>query len=290
MTNLSGVAAAIAGQPQVDYAVVNFTDPQTNGAGPGRFGGDSNWYNNTGGDDNNYAISATGYLHIETTGLYRLGYDGDDGSDLIISGAGAGFISIVENDTGAGVIEDFGGGTRNRLKTDVPTGQSRTSAIIQLVGPSDYPITTNMFEIGGGSWFEVFGSAQGAGGTAITPAKANAGLVLLRSDPSYPGAIPTVAPDTISSPALSAQPSANLSLGVVTFSAGAGDAYSIGFPSTPGLPYKIEYSTDLVAWYKAGVGYGAAGASTTFAGNLTELTPPLPANARRVYWRVVGLY
>ncbi len=291
VTNLSGVAAAIAGQTPADFAVVNFTDPQTNGAGPGRFGADSNWANNTAGDDDNYAISATGYLHIETTGLYRLGFDGDDGSDLIISGAPpAGFISIVENDTGAGVIEDFGGGTRNRLKTDVPTGQSRTSATIFLNGPSDYPITTNMYEIGGGSWFEVFGSAQGAGGTSITPAKANAGLVLLRSDPSYPAGIPTATPDTLSSPALSAQPAANLSLGVVSFSAGAGDAYSIGFPSTPGLSYKIEYSTDLVAWYKAGVGYGAAGASTTFSGNLTDLTPPLPDNARRVYWRVVGLY
>ena len=287
---LIDVPAAIAGRPVNAWPVINFTDPQTNGAGPGRFGADSNWENNTTGDDDFYAIHATGYLHIEVEGDYRLGFDGDDGSDLIISGApAAGFTTIVENDTGSGVIENSGAGTRNRLKTDVPTGQSRTSAIIHLTA-DDYPVEVNFYEIGGGSWFEVFGSALGAGGTSITPAKANAGLVLLKSDASYPAGIPTVTPDTISSPALSAQPAADLSLAVVGFSAGAGDAYSITFPSTPGLSYKVEYSTDLVAWYKAGVGYGSAGTSSTFAGNLTDLTPPLPDNARRVYWRVVGLY
>ena len=280
----------IAGATQFPWDVVNFTDPQTNGAGPGRFGADSNWQNNTGADDNYYGIKATGYIHISQEGDYLLGFDGDDGGYLEILGAS--FSSITENSTGAGTIVSTSGGTNNRLNTDVPTGSSRTTGRIHLVA-DDYQVNTLMYEIGGGSFFEVYGSAVAGSSACITPAK-SVPLTLLRYSAGYDfnnlATIPNVIIDTISSPGLTAKPTADLSLGLTTFSFGAGDSFSLTFPSASGLGYTVEYSTDLTAWYKAGGLYGGAGATSTFNGALSDLNPPLPANAQRVYWRIVGLY
>lgn len=284
LSNNASAEALLSGASSGLYDLLNFNDPQS--GGPGRFPGDVAWPGDTAADDNNFAMRATGYLHIEQEGDYLLGFEGDDGGFLEISGSATGFTSLVENATGAGTIQSTGIYTNNRLNTDVPTGNSRTTGRIHLI-PGDYPITVLFFEIGGGAYWEVYGSAVSL--NSVTFAKGT-NLALLRYDASYPAGIPTFTPDNLSSPALTAQPTSDLSLALASFSFGSGDNYSISFPSTQGLSYKLEYSTDLVTWNSAGAVYGGPGASTTFNGLLTELSPPLPATAARVYWRVTGLY
>jgi hypothetical protein len=220
-------------------SALNFTDPQTNGLAPGRFGADANWPNDTGADDDNYSIKGSGYLHIVEEGLYIIGYEGDDGGYLTLDlpTGHPGFINLVENLTGAGVIESVSPDNRNKLRTEVGTGNSRTSALIYLT-PDDYPITTLVYEGGGGSYWEVFGAAVGQ--SAITPSRAYS-FTLLKHDPSYAldiANIPTFTPaDTITGFTLSAQGSAP------TF-AGYSFKTNKNTPATVGLPKVLAKATD----------------------------------------------
>jgi hypothetical protein len=285
--NNAGAEAAVASLSPAVYDFLNFTDPQTNGGGPGRFGADLPFATDTGVDDNNFAVSATGDLVILTAGEYLLGFEGDDGGYLEIAGApGAGFSRIVENATGAATIQSVNGGTNNRLNTDVPTGNSRTVGQIYLPA-GEYTLKTLFFEIGGGAYYEVYGSAYSTAPINFNKASS---LTLLKADASYPPGIPTVTLDAISSPALVSKPTVDLSGALPAYSFGAGNSFSVTFASSPGLVYSLEYSTDLVNWSKAGAAYGSAGATTTISGLLTGLPSPLQANAPRIFFRVNGAY
>jgi hypothetical protein len=278
-TALAAVDAAAT--PTNPFDVVNFTDPQTNGAGPGSFGSDLNWPHDTGADDNNFAIKSSGYLHIEQAGYYVLGYRGDDGSNLVLQGVPApGFTGFLQNNIGS-VIGSVAPGTNNAIIGDVDTGDSWTLAVIYL-NADDYPIDSLFYEEGGGAFFELMGSALSQ--AQISPAKAR-NLVLLRSDPSYPGGIPTFVADNVSSFPLVSRPTANLSGGFTSYSFGQGDNYSFTFPTTPGLPYALEYSTDLVNWTVISCVYAGAGDSTTINGLISSLDPPLPAGTSRLQFR-----
>ncbi len=281
MDNLATAEAALFGLGATQYNTINFTDPETNGAGPGSIGGDDPWPNNVAGvDDNNYAIGGNGYLHIEQEGWYLLGFRGDDGSRLVVQGAS--FSRILQNSTGAAVISSFAPGSNNALVADVDTGDSFTTGLIYLV-PDDYPISVLFYEQGGGSFFEVTGSAYSA--APISPNKTTS-LVLLRYDPSYPAGIPTFTPDNVSGFPLVAQPpSADLSGGFSSYGFVTGNSYSFTFPTTEGRAYALEYSFDLVTWYRAAAGFAGAGSRTTFSGLLSDLNPPVNSGTSRLQWR-----
>lgn len=81
---------------------VYHADWETNRGGP--YGDRLRFPNDQDGrDENNFAFSAEGQLLIPEDGIWYLGYDSDDGAALWIEGAN--WMSIVENATGAGVID-----------------------------------------------------------------------------------------------------------------------------------------------------------------------------------------
>jgi len=114
---LAGADAAVDAAVAADSAaatslwpVINFQDPE--GASSSRIGGDSPWPRNTiadpetgaTGNDDNFAMRMSGTVRIAQSGNYVFGYQGDDGSRLTIGGTHGGFIRLLENRSGAGVI------------------------------------------------------------------------------------------------------------------------------------------------------------------------------------------
>jgi hypothetical protein len=68
------------------WAQINFNDPGFGGTG--RIAGDVPWPRDTAEvDDNNYAMRMSGILYIPEDGDYLLGFQGDDGSNLIVADA-----------------------------------------------------------------------------------------------------------------------------------------------------------------------------------------------------------
>lgn len=143
-------------------ATVNFTDSATNPGDPGRpFGNHAELpiNNPNTGDQNDYAMTATATLVIETAGVYDFGFAGDDGGLLQI--AGQPFDSIIENSTGQTVLADFfDTGVADTLLCDCLTPNSNSVGRIMLE-PGEYDITVGFFERAGGSWFEVFARGNG---------------------------------------------------------------------------------------------------------------------------------
>jgi hypothetical protein len=163
MQNIAAARAALAatGTTVTGVASINYNDPGF--GGPGVIGGDVPFPKDVAGvDDEDYAILASGVLHIDVADRYRIGFEGDDGGYLRISGIGANpgtadDWTIVENATGAAYVADINGLAStdgDTLWADVLTGNSRTVGEVFLA-PGDYNIESLFFERGGGSYFEV---------------------------------------------------------------------------------------------------------------------------------------
>ena len=106
--------------------VVNFVD-----TGPsGRFSSDLRFPNDTGGDDNDFAIRATGTITIPTSGTWTFGTNGDDGARLRIDG-----VTVINDDTQHAPADRFGRRTLTAGEHD-----------IELI----------FFERGGGAEIELF--------------------------------------------------------------------------------------------------------------------------------------
>ena len=163
LTTIAAARAALTatGTTINGVGAVNYNDPQS--GGPGSVGGDVPFPKDTGADDDDYAMLASGTLHIDVADTYRIGFQSDDGGYLRITGVGAnpGTVdnwTIVENATGLAYVADLNGLATpegDTLWADVLTGNSRTVGDVFLT-PGDYAIESLFFERGGGSYFEVF--------------------------------------------------------------------------------------------------------------------------------------
>ena len=266
------------------WAVLNFTDPES--GNNGSFTPNNPFPRNTAADDNNYAMRATGNLVIAQAGVYNLGFQGDDGGYMDITGPGNPvWTSVVEtNHPLQAVITESvpGSGVNNRLQVEVGTGNSRTIGNITLAAGT-YSIKTLVFEGGGGSWWEVIG--------AKAPVSTGFNYPLL-----VQGAGSTVTDFDM----LILVSSAAETIPVTNFTANpATGAYSLTFVSTAGATYQLEYSTNMEAgaagtpqkWNVApGPTIVGAAGTTTLNANLTALYPAnggvLPAGSPRAYLRV----
>jgi hypothetical protein len=128
--------------------VINLADPQDPGNPAGFFGGDTPFPNGTAGNDDDFAVEATGVLEIPAAGLYQFGFRGDDGGSLQIVGQtwnnlvfGVDSNSVISGDT---------------LIHNSNTGNSHTRANIQLAA-GEYTIRAVYWERTGGANFEVYG-------------------------------------------------------------------------------------------------------------------------------------
>lgn len=267
------------------WPIINFADPQ-NGSN-GYLTPNNPWPLNTTADDDNYAMRATGTLDITVAGEYYLGFQGDDGGYMEITGPGnPAFSSIfVTNHPAQAVLMEAvaGSGINNRLQVEVGTGNSRTLGAITL-GVGSYTVKTLMYEGSGGSWWEVIGAkaptlpsfavpllAAGSGSTAT-----DRDMLVLVAPPEEP-----------------------LRVTNLTFDSTTGD-FSLSFSSVANARYRLEYSTHMEAgtpgtpekWNVAPLGgpiQGLAG-TTTLSGNIAAIQAAgggvLPDGAPRAYVRV----
>ena len=287
--NLGTIAAAEAlldaDKTTTTWPLLNFTDPEA--GADGSFTPNNPFPRNTAADDNNYAMRATGSLVITQAGVYNLGFQGDDGGYMDISGPGNPvWSSILEsNHLAQAILTESvpGSGLNDRLQVEVGTGNSRTIGQVTLA-VGTYTIKTLVFEGGGGSWWEVVGAkAPVSPGFNYPLLMEGAGTTVTDFD-----LLVLVAPasqETI--------PVTNFTANTVT------GAYSLTFVSTAGATYQLEYSTNMEAgapgtpqkWNVAPgpVIVGAAG-TTTLNSNITALYPAnggvLPAGSPRAYLRV----
>lgn len=245
---------------------LNFNDPED--GNNGSFTPNNNWPLNTPAGDNNYAMRATGTMNITVAGDYFLGFQGDDGGYLFINGPGNPvFSSIVSTNHPAQAIigeEVAGSGINNAIRVEVGTGNSRTIVRTTLAVGS-YTLKTLVYEGGGGSWWEVLGSAA-AGDFFNIP--------LLVKGPG------STALDT-EGLLIAAQPQTELTITGFSANAETG-AYTLTFGSTFGRNYQVEYTTGFQAagapasplkWNVVPLlsnvpGYGI---STSVTGNVTDL-------------------
>ena len=286
---LGSIAAAEAlldsDKTTTTWPLLNFTDPEA-GAN-GSFTPNNPFPRNTAADDNNYAMRATGSLVITQAGVYNLGFQGDDGGYMDISGPGNPvWTSVVEsNHLAQAVLTESvpGSGINNRLQVEVGTGNSRTIANITLAAGT-YTIKTLVFEGGGGSWWEVIG--------AKAPVSPGFNYPLLVQGPGSTltdfNLLVLVAPASAES-----IPVTNFTFNPTT------GAYSLTFVSTAGSNYQLEYSTAMeagaagtpVKWNIApGAPTAGAAGTTTISGNISSLQPAgggvLPVGAPRTFLRV----
>ena len=287
--NLGTIAAAEAlldaDKTTTAWPLLNFTDPEA--GADGSFTPNNPFPRNTAADDNNYAMRATGSLVITQAGVYNLGFQGDDGGYMDISGPGNPvWSSILEsNHLAQAILTESvpGSGLNDRLQVEVGTGNSRTIGQVTLA-VGTYTIKTLVFEGGGGSWWEVVGAkAPVSPGFNYPLLMEGAGTTLTDFDLLV--LVAPAAPETI--------PVTNFTANTVT------GAYSLTFVSTAGATYQLEYSTNMEAgapgtpqkWNVAPgpVIVGAAG-TTTLNSNITALYPAnggvLPAGSPRAYLRV----
>ncbi len=195
---------------------------------------------------------ATSRVVIPTSGVYTFGVNSDDGFALRIVGAPNGFrrlsgtattlIDMAQPNT----IYRSGGTAGNRAVIELPAGE--------------YDIEFAFYERGGGAGFELFAAAgdfteEGDTNTWRLIGDTNnggLGLVAQFVDPG-PG------DDT-------------LSISSFDFDPATGD-FSFTWGSEEAGAYDIEYSTDLVTWYSLEANYpGGEGATTTYTGNISDLT------------------
>ncbi len=285
--SIAGAQAALtAGGTTSNADAINFTDPQS-GGGPPSPAPAFPWPRNTTGDDDNYAIRATGNLVVTTAGTYRIGYQGDDGGYLIIRGTGGNpnpswETTLLENATGAGVVEAEdpanAPGILNKIRTEIGTGNSRTIGRITLQ-PGTYQLEGLMYEGGGGSYWGIVGAIEPVSDTVYYPL-------------SKGGAVPA-----FSMLPLVFVPVENIPVTNFTYNPATGD-YSLTFGSSVGLNYQLEYTNAMEpglggaaeTWNPvSGTIPGEAG-TTTVSGNMNAFKEAsgglLPDNTPRAFLRV----
>jgi Concanavalin A-like lectin/glucanases superfamily len=267
------------------WPIINFDDPQSGGGG--NLNPNNAWPLNTSADDNNYAMRATATLNITSAGTYNLGFQGDDGGYMDITGPGNPvWSSILEtNHPAEATLTEAvpGSGLNNRLRVEVGTGNSRTLGTINLAVGS-YTIKTLMYEGTGGSWWEIIG--------AKAPAEPQLPYPLLQAGPdrtvTFADVLLLVAP-----PAPETIPVTNFTYNPAT------GAFSLTFVSTASVNYQLEYSTTMEGgaagtpekWNIApGLPTAGAAGTTTITGNISGLQTGaggvLPAGAPRAFLRV----
>jgi hypothetical protein len=202
---------------------------------------------------------ATARIVIPTTGTYTFGVNSDDGFALRIVGAPNGFSRL--SGTADAFIDMAQPNTFYRSG-----GTSSSRAVIDLTA-GEYDIEFAFYERGGGAHFEVF-TAPGdftneADSTAWRIIGAPGGLALVQQ---------TVDPGD-SPPAI----------GDFDFDASTGD-FSFSWNSVEGALYQIEYSDDLATWYNLETDYEGEAGTTTYSGNVSELTGI--ENTKRVFFRL----
>jgi hypothetical protein len=130
------------------YDTLNVGDPDSNA-------GVAAWPKDVAGvAEDDFAAKATAMLVVPVTGTYEIGFTGDDGGWMKITGAT--FTEIVQNATGLSVIE----GT-DTVSCDCLTGSSMTTVKVNLTA-GKYPIEVGFFERGGGAFFRAFGAQFGS--------------------------------------------------------------------------------------------------------------------------------
>ncbi|MEZ5300407.1 MAG: PEP-CTERM sorting domain-containing protein [Verrucomicrobiales bacterium] len=160
ISTASPMPAALAnGTPftATGVSVINFEG--NGGTGAGIFGGNTAWPGGfPGGDQTDFAMSASGALVIGEDGTYQFGFQGDDGGMLEIrdgDGNIVGFRSTSDDDNDASLVRN------GQLVADYNTGNSRTVGLIDLMAGT-YTINGLFWERGGGDNFEIFGAPEGA--------------------------------------------------------------------------------------------------------------------------------
>lgn len=239
---------------------LDFRDPQD---GPeGSFTPTNPWPLDTATADDNYAMRATGNLVITQAGLYDLGFQGDDGGYMFVTGLGGNadptLTLVSTNHPAQAVIGPAvsGGPVNNAIRVDTGSGNSRTIVRAQLeVG--QYQIKTLVFEGGGGSWWEVIGASSV---DVVAPRLLVAGAGT--SIPIISGldlqVQPVVVPNDPTFRVTSVTTTGNNPVTSVQFS----------FGSQTGATYTIQGSTDLTTWITVASNVPATGTSTPFTVNL----------------------
>lgn len=165
-------AEAVATAPPlglaVDYSslVINCRDPETNpGPGSGFFSGDAPWLINNltpegliNGDDNHFALAARATITIAAEDDYTFGFNSDDGARLRVLGAvfkSSSFVGDANYPNPA--IPAHRGDLLNYPR---PSSASGTLGVTHLI-PGTYEVEFLTWEVGGGSFAEVF-AARGA--------------------------------------------------------------------------------------------------------------------------------
>jgi len=165
-------AEAVATAPQLgsssNYAsiVINRRDPETNpGPGWGFFSNDVPWAINNltpqgliNGDDNNFALAARATITVLVEDDYTFGFNSDDGARMRVLGAvfkSSSFVGDV-NFPNTAIPAHRG----DLLNFPRPTGASGTLGVTHL-RPGNYEVEFLAWEVGGGSFAEVF-AARGA--------------------------------------------------------------------------------------------------------------------------------
>ncbi|CAN5455364.1 hypothetical protein BH23VER1_BH23VER1_00220 [soil metagenome] len=255
ITNTGQADTALATLPLTPFSssVINFTDPESGGSG--FFTPNDPFPNDTGIDDNDFALEATGVIQVPADGLYMLGFRGDDGSYLDLTGAT--FLSASQS----------GGGLANgnaRLQFGGTTADSFTSGTVFLMAGVDYPVRVVYFERAGGAFFEVFGGQGFA-------------FELLGSQGAAPVSDPFVGLSLVG-----AVETELFQITGITFD-GAGRPV-ITFTSSDTETYTIERSTDLVTWITIDVGVpGTSMANTT---SYTDESESFDPGQPRYFYRV----
>lgn len=105
ISNLGKADALLAGggssEMTADYSFINFSDPEKGSVG--HFGSNSDFPNNSGADDDDFAIHAQGAINITSRGFVTFGVHSDDGSRLIIDGK-----IVINDDNTHGGADRFG--------------------------------------------------------------------------------------------------------------------------------------------------------------------------------------
>lgn len=275
----SGLAAidatlADAGAPAAKistWSLIDFKDPED--GSNGEFAANNPWPLDTASSDNDYAMRAKATLTIPVAGDYVFGYQGDDGGYMKIEnmspeGPHPAWGEMFKwNNVTAGPTEnaDTSKKNGNLLRTDTPTGNSRTLATINLAAGT-YKIETMFFERAGGSHWEVFGGAGSTDGSYAALSVATTALPGLVAPGLPPGTYAEVSSITTTGSPVS--------------------SVTIHFSSSVGTVYTVEASTDLATWTPIDSDVPAAA-----SGNDTEVTIDISAipaleNEPKAFFRV----
>lgn len=228
-----GEADLVVSNTVSDQVDLNFRDP--NNGGTGSIPGDRAFPNDTGADDQDFALKAEGFIEIPIDGVYQFGFQGDDG----------GYLQIHSQTWDRIIVTATGNSTINgdRIQCDCLTGNSRTIGQVTLTA-GIYPATAFFFERSGGAYWEVFGAGISQSPVLLT---AN-GAGTLELDPGLALTGPVIGGDIVIDSIFydAMGPS-------VTFTWQSGDSAS----------YRIEASTDARGWTPIATGVASQGATTT---------------------------